>query len=266
MNTQEEELSLEDILLKEKAPESPTPETPEVTDTPAEETLPEETPEPLMPEDEPEEPEVEPLAPAEEEAPQEAPATLVEEPAAPVEAPVAPVFDTTEIIEHLDGLKGLMETLNSDFARKLRYDAAKQEIIDRQHTELERFRREESAKLSKAIIMDVIEEIDSAEKNEKFYEPLECNEENFAKLKKLVLRVSEDLRDLLERHDIFAYRSTPGSAFDAKRQRVLKTIPTEQQELHKQIQESIRWGFEKDDKVIRPEQVAVYSYQAPAAK
>ncbi len=168
--------------------------------------------------------------------------------------------DNSEILSKLEELKAQMAKMQASFDGKMRYDESKQQVIDRQHNELERYRQEESAKLSKAIMMDMICEIDSAEKNEKFYESTECTEENFLKLKKLVLRVSEDLRDLLERHDVFAYRSNPGDMFDAKRQRVLKTVPTGDQSLNRIIQESIRWGFEREGKVIRPEQVAVYSY------
>lgn len=176
------------------------------------------------------------------------------------EEPVTSMTDNSEILSKLEELKAQMAKMQASFDGKMRYDESKQQVIDRQHNELERYRQEESAKLSKAIMMDMICEIDSAEKNEKFYESTECTEENFVKLKKLVLRISEDLRDLLERHDVFAYRSNPGDMFDAKRQRVLKTVPTGDQSLNRLIQESIRWGFEREGKVIRPEQVAVYSY------
>ena len=82
--------------------------------------------------------------------------------------------------------------------------------------------------------------------------------ENYAKLRKLVLAHAEDLRDLLENNDIDSFRTEAGAAFNHKRHSVLKTVVTDDPSLAKTIQASLRWGFEKDGKVIRPEKVAVY--------
>ncbi len=202
------------------------------------------------------------LPPVQEEEPY---ATEPSEKESALQPSAASAVDFTPITQGLDGIMTRLSGLSDDFARKLRYDESKQTIIDRQHAELERYRRDEAFKLGKAIIMDVISEVDSAEKSSKFYENLEDSPENYAKLKKLVLGTSDDLRDLLERNDIFAYRSEPGSSFDAKRQRVLKTVPTGDEALAKTIHESVRWGFESADKVVRHELVNVYAYDPKLA-
>ena len=152
-----------------------------------------------------------------------------------------------------------MDALSEAFAGKLRYDAAKQVIIDRQYAELESFKRAEFAKLSNAIIMDVIDEIDSAEKGTRYFAEQECTPENYEKLKKMLMGTAESLVDLLERNDVYSYRSEPGSAFDAKRQRVLRVVPTEDAAADRTIQESLRPGFERENRVLRPEMVAVYA-------
>lgn len=51
---------------------------------------------------------------------------------------------------------------------------------------------------------------------------------------------------------------TPEVFTDYKRHSVLKTIPTDDPTLVKTIQASLRSGYVKGDKVIRPEKVAVY--------
>lgn len=181
---------------------------------------------------------------------------------APAPEEVAP---STTLEAGIAAILKQLGALSDDFAHKLRYDANKQAIIDRQHEELERYRQDTAFKLSKALIMDIISEVDSAEKSSKFYETLECTPENYAKLKKLVLGISDDLRDLLERNDIYSYRSEAGTPFNVKRQRVLKTIPTGEEALAKTIQESVRWGFEAVDKVIRHELVNVYAYDPSLA-
>lgn len=176
-----------------------------------------------------------------------------------------------DIMELLSGLGGKLEALQSgqtlllkDFESKLKYDAGKQAVIDRQHEELERYRHEESAKLSKAIILDIINEVDSAEKNSAFYSALEPTPENFAKLLRLLMQSADDMRDLLERHDITSYRAESGEPFNAKRQRVLKTVPTDKPELDRTVNASMRWGFESPERVIRHELVCVNVYKEPA--
>lgn len=175
-----------------------------------------------------------------------------------------PTVDFSPVLNALSAVDTQLKNLSDDFARKLKYDASKQEIIDRQHAELERYRREEAAKQTRAIVMDLIAEIDGAERSSEHFATAEATPENYAKLLKLVCGYAEDLRDLLENHDVIAYRSEPGTLFNGKRHSALKTIPTDNPELAKSIQSSIRWGFEMNDKVIRLEKVAVYVLQKPA--
>ncbi len=184
-------------------------------------------------------------------------------PAAGTDSPPASQELPPAILQQLTAIGSTLENLQQRFDDKLRYDESKQLIIDRQHNELEQFRREEFTKLNRAIIQDVIGEIDSVEKHGKFYEALEATPENFAKLLKLFHEFSEDLRDLLERNDVTAYRSESGDIFDAKRQRVLKTVPTDNASLNRTIEENMRWGFELNGKVIRPELVSVYVLRTP---
>lgn len=166
--------------------------------------------------------------------------------------------DLTAILDQLTYLQEQMKSIREDFNAKLRYDISKKEIIDRQYQELDAYHREVHEKLSKAIIMDIISEIDGAERSAEHYGALEVTPENYAKLKKLVLAQAEDLRDLLENNDIVSYRTEAGEPFNHRRHSVLKTIPTDDPSLGKTIQASLRWGFEKDGKVVRPEKVAVY--------
>ncbi len=171
--------------------------------------------------------------------------------------------DLSPILEQLTFLQAEMKALRDDFNAKLRYDASKKEIIDRQYQELDAYHREVHEKLSKAIVMDIISEIDGAERSAEHYGALEATPENYAKLKKLVLAQAEDLKDLLENNDIVSYRTEAGEPFNHKRHSVLKTVLTCDPHLAKTIQASLRWGFEKDGKVVRPEKVAVYILERP---
>ncbi len=196
----------------------------------------------------------------------EVPSSLpAEEP--PADAPQeAPLPQPDAISLCLEGIASSLQELRAEFNSKLRYDEGRQIVIDRQHEELERFRKEEAGKLSRALILDIISEIDSVEKNADFYQGMEPTPENFAKLLRLFNGFSEDLRDLLENNDIITYRSEPGTPFNARRQRVLKTVPTTDAELDKTVARSLRWGFETTEgRLIRHELVAVHVCK-PAAE
>ncbi len=175
-------------------------------------------------------------------------------------APIS--HDLQEVLGHLTSQ---MELLQKSFEEKLKYDESKQTVIDRQYNELERYRHEESTKLSRAIIMDVIGEIDDVEKSNKYYDKLEPTAENFSKLLKLFREFSADLCDLLERHDITSYCCEPGEFFNPKRQRVLKTVLTDRPELDKTVMETARRGFESDSRIIRHELVNVYVFKQTEA-
>ncbi len=176
-----------------------------------------------------------------------------------------PAAEPDPLHQQLEAICDSLAELRAEFAAKLRYDEGRQVVIDRQYQELERFRKEEADKHSRAIVNDVICTIDTVEKNATFYEDMEPTPENFAKLLRLFNGFSEDLRDILENNDIFTYRSEPGSEFNAKRQRVLKTIPTADAALDKAIAHSLRWGFETiENRVIRHELVAVHVYKPDA--
>lgn len=190
------------------------------------------------------------------------------EPATEENAPTVPASNVDpaacmeKISERLEKLECLMQDLARGFTTKLRYDATKQQIIDRQHEELERYRHEQALQISRAVISDVISEADDAEKTSRFYKNLEPTEENFHKLLKLVVGYGESLRDLLERNDIYAYCCEPGAAFNPKRQRVFSVVETDDPALGKTVKESVRWGFaDIDGKVVRPEMVNVYVYK-----
>ena len=201
----------------------------------------------------------------------EAPGTVPEAEETPSALPAqetAAVF-AEELKCQLDSVKDAVEkqiaALRASFESKLKYDKHKEEIIDRQHKELEGYRAGLVQKVSLQIANDIILLIDDTEKLSAFYEKAEYSEANYKKLLKIYMSFSEELRDILDKHDIFAFRCEPGSPFNAKRQRAMKTTETPDQSLDKTVKESLRWGFENEGKMIRNEMVNVYVYKEEKA-
>ena len=166
----------------------------------------------------------------------------------------------------LSAFKGLQES----FDGKLRYDAKKDGIIDRQFQELSQFKSGLVEKVTMQIVNDLIGEIDSAQKLVKFYENAECNDANFKKLQKVLRDIPASLCDVLEKYGVTSYSSTVGAAFNPKRQRALKTTETGDIAKDKTVRELLRLGFEqeldaKDDqpakmKILRSEMVDVFVF------
>ena len=171
----------------------------------------------------------------------------------------------------VEKLLARMGDLQESFDSKLRYDAKKDAIIDRQHAELSRYRDGLVDKVTMQMVADIIGEIDSAEKLAKFYDSAEVNETNFRKLQKALRDVAASLCDVLDKHGVFYYKSKPGAAFDPKRQRAMKTTETSDNALDKTVKETLRSGFEREldaqnedvrrMKVVRPEMVDVFVFK-----
>lgn len=171
----------------------------------------------------------------------------------------------------LEKLKELQES----FDTKLKYDAKKNEIIDKQFSELDKFKSGLVEKVSMQIINDLINEIDSISKLIKFYESAEFTEENFKKLLKVLRDMPTTLCDLLEKYGVMSYSSSVGVPFNPKRQRVLRTTETGEKEKDKTVRELLRMGFEKEfesqgeevakAKIIRPEMVDVFVFKPELA-
>lgn len=172
----------------------------------------------------------------------------------------------------LTAFKGLQES----FDGKLRYDAKKDGIIDRQFQELSQFKAGLVEKVTMQIVNDLIGEIDSAQKLVKFYEDAECNEANFKKLQKVLRDIPASLCDVLEKYGVTSYSSKVGAPFNPKRQRALKTTETGDVAKDKTVRDLLRLGFEqeleaKDDqpakmKILRAEMVDVFVFNPALAE
>lgn len=168
-------------------------------------------------------------------------------------------------------LDGGLQKLQESFDSKLRYDAKKDAIIDRQAGELEEFKKGLIEKSTLSFAQDLISEVDSAEKLSRYYDAAEFSEENYRKLRKALKDTALSLCDILEKYGILAYRTEPGEPFNARRQRARLTTKTGDAALDKTVKALLGAGFEQEredgagTKVLRPELVDVYVYDPALA-
>jgi molecular chaperone GrpE len=183
-------------------------------------------------------------------------APAIEEPAA--ESPL-PATDT---VGETGDILSLLRQLAKDFEVKLKYDATKQEQVDKLYKENMDYKSGILEKFKRSLVLAVIEQIDAAEKQIAFFGGAEFSEENYLKLLSFYRETASDFQDvLLQQFDVAAFRSEPNFPFDAKRQKSLKTVPTDDPAKNKFVSKSLRPGYEIDGFLLRPEMVEVYVYQ-----
>lgn len=161
--------------------------------------------------------------------------------------------DFDEVIE-------LLKALQREFQNKIKYDAHKNKIIDDLHRELQGYKNDIINSQLNSFIMDIIQFIDNMRKLGRHYTDQPAEEVDPEKLVDILDGIPADVEDLLARQGIFTFESED-ERFDATRQRVLKRIETTDPSRDKMIAERIQPGYERDDKMIRPEIVSVYLYK-----
>jgi len=192
---------------------------------------------------------------------------LTDEPVdGPIDKPTDESSEVKEVIKQGESpilleLREMMERLLGDFQTKLKYDQAKQAIIDKLDAEVQEYRQNLIRKIVVNVFNDVIAEIDDAEKMIRYYEENQPSEENYFRLLKVFREIADNLCLMMEKHDTLSFQCNEGDPFDPSRQRVMKTVPTDNPELDKTVRAKLRRGFEYEGKVIRPEMVEVYIYQ-----
>ncbi|OAD23250.1 GrpE nucleotide exchange factor [Candidatus Thiomargarita nelsonii] len=148
-----------------------------------------------------------------------------------------------------------LDTLQTEFESKLKYDQHKDKIIDDLHSELQEYKSDLIKKLLQPMIMDVIHAIDDFNKLTRHYTQKEDIDPQ--KLLKLIASIPKDLEHLLYRQGVESFQCSE-PVFNPSRQRVLKTLPTPEPSKDKTIAQSLRQGYEWEGKVLRPEMVEVY--------
>ncbi|MGM0451810.1 MAG: nucleotide exchange factor GrpE [Thermodesulfobacteriota bacterium] len=166
------------------------------------------------------------------------------------------------IHSEISALRQQLQKLASEFERKLKYDAHKNKIIDNLHDELQEFRDGVIKKHLHSMVMDLIKIIDDIRKYRAHYAEQDT-ETSPAQTAQNLLDFMEDIASDLE--DLFAWQGVSpfrcgDKRFDNSRQRIVKKIATDDPEKDKLVAASIRPGYTWEDKIIRPEMIAVYVY------
>lgn len=195
--------------------------------------------------------------------------TLVEsvESIPPAEKEVEKQIDTKEssqkesiVNPELTLIKNLISDLSTQFESKIKYDKHKEEIIDKLHSENQAFKNDLYKKLILPLVNEIIFMLDDYSTLFKKHSESDITEVDVPKLLKQFGGISEDLENLLYKNGIDVY-SVEGEQFDSSKQKVIKTIPTDDPLKDKTVCEKLKKGFVLDGKIIRMEHVSCFKFE-----
>lgn len=157
-------------------------------------------------------------------------------------------------------IKELISDLSIQFESKIKYDKHKDEIIDKLHSENQALKNDLYKKLILPLVNELIYLIDDYSTLFKKHSESDISDIDSPKLLKQFGSISEDLEDVLYKSGINVY-SVEGDRFDASKQKVIKTISTDDSQKDKTVFERLKKGFELEGKIIRMEHVSCYKFK-----
>ena len=171
-----------------------------------------------------------------------------------------------ELLENIQAqLEKIEQTQNdilASFDQKLKYDNHKEQIIDNLHRELQEYKEDLIKSAVQPIVRDLIMINDNILK---LVDNFRASEEELD-ANVILTRMEEitlDIDDALYRQGIDTFTSD-SDIVDPTRQKIFKTIKTNDASKEKQLAERMRKGYEWDDKIVRKELVTVYVYDENA--
>ena len=149
-----------------------------------------------------------------------------------------------------------VEQLESLFSSRLSYDEGKERILDKLHAELQDYKLDLHAKLTRPIFYDIAVVLDDIRKTKIHRISINASEGVT-----LLESIEDSIIGVLDKYEILPFTSDLNTKYDASRQRMVKTTATTDSSCIGLISESISPGFECNDQVIYPEKVNVYKLE-----
>lgn len=164
----------------------------------------------------------------------------------------------------------LLAALNDGVARvlrafdeKIRYDATKQQAIDRQHEELLGHRADLVARAAHPFIYGMIQHHAEVGRLLAAVREKAAVEMLATKVCELLESLQEDVERILGENGVAAYRAEASEPFDPARQTVVgKARPTSDEALSGTVAACLGTGFERDGRILCKARVSAYRFQA----
>jgi len=153
-----------------------------------------------------------------------------------------------------------LEELNEQKQQLNQLLSIQEESINQLKTELEAAEKQFAANMEKQFLTFLFEII-SVRDNLAIKEQMLKEDENYQETKawKLIQLSYRETEGILKRMGVTVINQS--GAFDVQAQMVADTFPTPDEELHDTVVQTFREGYRTEDKLIRPQEVVLYSYK-----
>ena len=165
------------------------------------------------------------------------------------------------LLAKLEAVQKAIAGLQQTFDDKIAEDAHKNGLFDNMHRELTRYQNGAMDKIVDTMALDIIQLVDTTKGHIRVYEKKEPTEDNYKRLLRIVKGIAEDLQDILYRQNIESYR-VDGHEVDVRRQKIIQTVPTDDQSKDNLVAVRVADGYEKAGKVLRPERIKIFKYSS----
>ncbi len=173
--------------------------------------------------------------------------------------PPAGVASVADVAAQVDA--GVERILRA-FDEKLRYDASKQEAVDRLYSELQAYRAGLVFQAARPFIFGMIRHHAEIGKLLAGVRGEPAAEMSPAKVCKLLQSLQDDVEHVLGENGVAAYRAAVSESFDPVRQTVVgKALPTEDETRSGTIAACVSPGFERDGRILVKARVSAYRYE-----
>lgn len=170
------------------------------------------------------------------------------------------------LAELSSGLARRLDGLTSLFEREVRAEATREKVVDRLHAELQEYKQGLLLGILRPVFVDLIQLHDDIGKileSQAAHDAQEPPPDRVGRLLDLMSGFQQGIEDILYRQGVEPFR-VEGDTFDPRRQRAITTIACDDPALARRVASRLRKGFQADDRVVRPEHVAVYAPFKPS--
>jgi molecular chaperone GrpE len=173
---------------------------------------------------------------------------------AAVETPTIPDDPLAPVVTLLQEVRQGIEQLQNTFNGTLRFDTAREAVIDRLHAELQEYKADLLLKMLSPLALDLMKLHDDLGQA---IGDLQRSESPAAS-PSLLEAFRCDVQDALYRNGFEAFTGEEGGRFEASQQTVGRRVPTEDTALIGCIAGRLRPGFRYQGRIVRKESVSVY--------
>jgi molecular chaperone GrpE len=162
------------------------------------------------------------------------------------------------VVSSIERLTEEMQRLREDFDTKVKYDASKERLIDTLHKELQTYREGFHFKILRPVLMDLISMHDDLDR---LLEDIGAKDMLSPTMMRNLRSFQESIEDILQRYEVQAF-TAEGETFVSGKQRILKVVEVGDPTQDRYIARRVRKGFEYDGRMLRPEIVEIYRFNA----